>query len=100
MFHVSQLKQCLRVPFEVVKIETIQLEPDLTYQEHPIKILDQKERDTRRRAIKSYKVQLSNQFEETRVENNLKRRLSSQSCITVLARSIACTQGRAFVNKS
>src|SRR5438128_11223653 len=57
VFHVSQLKRCLRVPFEAVKIETIQLEPDLTYQEHPIKILDQKERATKRRAIKSYKVQ-------------------------------------------
>ena len=64
MFHVSQLKRCLRVPFEAVKIEIIQLEPDLTYQEHPIKILDQKERATRRRAIKSYKMQWSNHSEE------------------------------------
>ena len=64
MFHVSQLKKCLRVPSEAVEIETIQLEPDLTYQEHPIKILDQKERVTRRKVIKSYKVQWSNHSEE------------------------------------
>ena len=64
VFHVSQLKKCLRVPSEAVRIETIQLEPDLTYQEPPIKILDQKERVTRRRAIKSYKVQWSNHSEE------------------------------------
>src|SRR5438045_6394459 len=64
MFHVSQLKKCLRVPSEAVEVEAIQLEPDLTYQEHPIKILDQKERATRRRTIKSYKVQWSNHFEE------------------------------------
>src|SRR5438132_2946445 len=57
VFHVSQLKKCLRVPSEAIEIEAIQLESDLTYQEHPIKILDQKERATRRRAIKSYKVQ-------------------------------------------
>src|SRR6266542_4278660 len=46
VFHVSQVKRCLRAPFEAVKIETIQLEPDLTYQEQPVKILDQKERVT------------------------------------------------------
>ena len=49
---------------EAVKIETIQLEPDLTYQEKLIKILDQKERVTRRRSVKSYKVQWSNHSEE------------------------------------
>src|SRR6266542_4192133 len=64
VFHVSQLKKCLRVPSEAVEIEIIQLEPDLTYREHPIKILDQKEHATRRKAIKSYKVQWSNHSEE------------------------------------
>ena len=64
VFHVSQLKKCLRVPLEIVEIEAIQLEPELTYQERPIKILDQKERLTRRRSVKSYKVQWSNHSEE------------------------------------
>ena len=64
VFHVSQLKKCLRVPSEAVKIEAIQLEPNLTYQQHSIKILDQKECATRRRAIKSYKIQWSNHSEE------------------------------------
>src|SRR5207253_5416895 len=54
VFHVSQLKKCLRVPSGAIKIEAIQLEPDLTYQEHPIKILDHKECATQRRSIKSY----------------------------------------------
>src|SRR5438105_10481676 len=63
-FHVSQLKKCLRVLTEAIEIEAIQLEPDLTYQERPIKILDQKERVTRRRSVKSYKVQWSNHSEE------------------------------------
>ncbi|WVZ70693.1 hypothetical protein U9M48_019336 [Paspalum notatum var. saurae] len=57
VFHVSQLKKCLRVPEEVV-------EPDLTYQEQPLKILDQKQRSTRRRTINFYKVQWSNHSEE------------------------------------
>ncbi|WVZ76433.1 hypothetical protein U9M48_024409 [Paspalum notatum var. saurae] len=57
VFHVSQLKKCLRVPEEVI-------EPDLTYEEHPIKILDRKQRSTRRRTINFYKVQWSNHSEE------------------------------------
>ena len=47
MFHVSQLKKYLRVPEEVVEIEGLSLEPDLSYIEHPVKILDEKERVTR-----------------------------------------------------
>ncbi|WVZ58563.1 LOW QUALITY PROTEIN: hypothetical protein U9M48_008824 [Paspalum notatum var. saurae] len=64
VFHVSQLKKCLRVPEEAVDTSQIQIEPDLTYEEHPIKILDQKQRTTRRRAINFYKVQWSNHSEE------------------------------------
>ncbi|WVZ89428.1 hypothetical protein U9M48_035839 [Paspalum notatum var. saurae] len=56
VFHVSQLKKCLRVPEEAVDTSQIQIEPDLTYEERPIKILDQKQRATRRRAINFYKM--------------------------------------------
>ncbi|WVZ75970.1 hypothetical protein U9M48_023982 [Paspalum notatum var. saurae] len=64
VFHVSQLKKCLRVPEEAVDTSQIQIEPDLTYEECPIKILDKKQRATRRRAINFYKVQWSNHSEE------------------------------------
>ncbi|WVZ63512.1 hypothetical protein U9M48_013137 [Paspalum notatum var. saurae] len=64
VFHVSQLKKCLRVPEEAVDTSQIQFEPDLTYEERPIKILDQKQRITRRRTINFYKVQWSNHSEE------------------------------------
>ncbi|WVZ70764.1 hypothetical protein U9M48_019406 [Paspalum notatum var. saurae] len=64
VFHVSQLKKCLRVPKEAVDTSQIQIEPDLTYEERPIKILDQKQRTTRRRTINFYKVQWSNHSEE------------------------------------
>ena len=40
VFHVSQLRKCLRVPEEVVPVETIDLQKDLRYQEVPVKILD------------------------------------------------------------
>jgi hypothetical protein len=40
IFHVSQLKKCLKVPMDVVLPEVALLEVDLTYPEHLIKILD------------------------------------------------------------
>jgi hypothetical protein len=36
VFHVSQLKKCLRVPDRTVDVTDVALEPDLTYSEHPI----------------------------------------------------------------
>jgi hypothetical protein len=41
VFHVSQLKRCLKPPTDVVVEDTIPLEPDLTYKAYPVKILDQ-----------------------------------------------------------
>ena len=64
MFHVSQSKKCLRVPDEAVEIEGLPLQSDLTYVEHPVKILDEKERVTRNRVVKFYKVQWQNHFED------------------------------------
>jgi hypothetical protein len=40
VFHVSQLKKCLRVPEEQLPMEELDLEGDLTYNERPVKILD------------------------------------------------------------
>ena len=42
----------------------VNLEPDLTYFKYPIKILDQKERITRRKTIKFYKVWWHQHFGE------------------------------------
>jgi hypothetical protein len=56
IFHVSQLKKYLKAPVNVVLPEVAPLKIDLTYPEHPIKILDQKSRVTRRKTIKFYKV--------------------------------------------
>ncbi|WVZ81250.1 hypothetical protein U9M48_028645 [Paspalum notatum var. saurae] len=64
VFQISQLKKCLRVPKEAVDTSQIQVEPDLTYEEHTIKILDQKQRSTIRRTLNFYKVQWSNHSEE------------------------------------
>ncbi|WVZ70588.1 hypothetical protein U9M48_019243 [Paspalum notatum var. saurae] len=56
--------KCLRVPEEVIDTSQIQIQPDLTYEEKPKKILDQKQRSTRKRTINFYKVQWSNHSEE------------------------------------
>jgi hypothetical protein len=63
IFHVSQLKKCLKAPVDVVLPEVASLDTDLTYLEHPIKILDQKSHVTRRKMIKFYKIQWSNHTE-------------------------------------
>jgi hypothetical protein len=42
-FHVSQLKKCLKAPVDIMLPEVIPLEADLSYLEHPIKVLDQKD---------------------------------------------------------
>jgi hypothetical protein len=60
IFHVSQVKKCLKTPVDVVLSEVAPQETDLTYPKHPIKILDQKSRVTRRKAIKFYKIQWRN----------------------------------------
>jgi hypothetical protein len=51
VFHVSQLKQCLRVLDEQAPMEATDLHPDLQYQERPIKILDVATRQTRRTVV-------------------------------------------------
>ena len=63
VFHVSQLKKCLRIPEEQVPIEVMDLQPDLRYQERPIKILDTTERQTRRSVVRFCQVQWSNHTE-------------------------------------
>ncbi|WVZ84352.1 hypothetical protein U9M48_031392 [Paspalum notatum var. saurae] len=62
--YLAAVHDCLRVPEEAVDTSQIQIEPNLTYEERPIKILDQKQRATRRRTINFYKVQWSNHSEE------------------------------------
>jgi hypothetical protein len=40
VFHVSQLKKCLRVLDQVTDFEGVKLEPDLTYSKYPIRVID------------------------------------------------------------
>jgi hypothetical protein len=56
VFHVSQLKKCLKAPMDVVLPEVAPLEADLTYPDHPIRILEQKSHVTRHKTIKFFKI--------------------------------------------
>jgi hypothetical protein len=56
IFHISQLRKCVKVPTEIIDPQTIEIEYDLTYIEHPIRVLDTKERSTRRETIRMFKI--------------------------------------------
>jgi hypothetical protein len=47
VFHISQLRKCLRILEEQMPLEELQVREDLTYQEYPVKILDTSEKVTR-----------------------------------------------------
>jgi hypothetical protein len=61
VFHVSQLKKCVRLPTEIIAEPELEIEPDLSY---PSKVMDCKERSTQAKSIKMYKIQWSNHSEE------------------------------------
>jgi hypothetical protein len=64
IFHVSQLKKCLKAYVDVMWLEVTPLKAHLLYPEHPIKVLDQKDRVIRHKTIKFFKIQWSNHSEE------------------------------------
>jgi hypothetical protein len=64
VFHVSQLKKCLHVLEEQIPMEDLDAKEDLSYQEHPIKILETSERVMRNKKIRMWKVQWSHRTEE------------------------------------
>jgi len=56
VFHVSQLRKCLKVPEQRIEPRGIKIKADLEYKEQPVGIVDTKERVTRNRVVKTYKV--------------------------------------------
>jgi hypothetical protein len=63
-FHMSQLNKCLKALVDIVLPKVTPLEADLSYPEHPIKVLDQKDRVTKHKMIKFFQVQWSNHTEK------------------------------------
>jgi hypothetical protein len=64
VFHVSQLKKCLKPLTDVVIEDTIPLEPDLTYKSYPTKILDQQDHVTRNKTTWFYNVHWNDHSED------------------------------------
>jgi hypothetical protein len=65
MFHVTQLKKGMPVPEnKVIPEANAWIEPDFSLIEHPLRVLDQKERKTRRQTVRMYKIQWSHHTEE------------------------------------
>jgi hypothetical protein len=64
VFHVSQMKKCLCVPEEPIPMEDLDAKEDLSYLEHPVRILETSERVTRNKKIKMCKVQWSHHTED------------------------------------
>jgi hypothetical protein len=64
VFHVSQLKKCLRVPEEQLPMEDLAVQEDLTYIEKPTQILETVDRVTRRSTIQMCKVKWGHHSKE------------------------------------
>ena len=64
IFHVSQLKKCVRVLEERVEVGDIKLESDLAYEQKPVQIIDSKDRVTQNYVIKFHKVMWNNHSEQ------------------------------------
>jgi hypothetical protein len=56
VFHVSQLKRCLRVPEEQLPMVELNVNDDLPYSEYPIRILETYGSITRNKVINMCKV--------------------------------------------
>jgi hypothetical protein len=64
VFHVSHLKNCLRVPEEQLPVEGLEVQEDLTYIEKPTQILETVDRVTQRKTIRMCKVRWSHHSED------------------------------------
>jgi hypothetical protein len=64
IFHVSQLRKCVKIPTEIIDSQSSEIQSDLSYTEHPIKVLDTKERSTRRETIRMFKIQWDHHTKE------------------------------------
>jgi hypothetical protein len=69
IFHVSQLKKCIKALMDIVLPEVAPLKAKLMYPEHAVKILVQKDCVTQRKTIEFFKVRWSNHTEEATWES-------------------------------
>ena len=56
VFHVSMLKKYLHDPSHVLSYESLDVDPKLTYEERPVRILDRKDKVLRNKIVSMVKV--------------------------------------------
>jgi hypothetical protein len=93
IFHMSQLKKCLKALVDIVLPEVTPLEADLSYPEHLIKILDQKDRVTMHKTIKFFKIQWSTTLKK-------KKQLQKVRTFFILAIQISCCHTEEMCDRS
>ena len=59
MFHVSQLRRYLADPSHEIEQAELQLEPDLTFIDQPVKIVDRKDKTLRNQRIPLVRIEWS-----------------------------------------
>ena len=64
VFHISQLRKCISPPHKQTDHMDLELSPELTYKEKPLRILEESERCTRNKVIKFYRVQWDRHSED------------------------------------
>ena len=86
VFHVSMLRKYRSDPSHVVSTETIELKPDLTYEEEPVEILAREVKELRNKKIPLIKVLWGNPL---RVLDNTNGYFSSDIFPEFLLRDIS-----------
>ncbi|CAL1382132.1 unnamed protein product [Linum trigynum] len=56
VFHVSMLKGYRSDPIDIVRVEDIQLDSDMTYTKEPVGIIDRQDKELRRKKVPMVKV--------------------------------------------
>ena len=56
VFHVSQLRKCVRDDSHVIDYSELSLRPDMSYEVQPVSILDRREKTLKNRVIKLVQV--------------------------------------------
>ena len=73
VFHISQLRRCISPPEKRTDMAEIELANDLTYEERPIRILDETERVTHSKVIRFYYIPWEHHTEEEATWEDVKK---------------------------
>ena len=75
VFHVSMLKKYLHDPSHVLSYKSLDIDPKLTYEERPVRILDRKDKVLRNKVVSLVKVLwCNNAMEEATCETKANMR--------------------------